>query len=109
MTLLDILKGARELIATPEKWTKGQGARNSKGDPRDWDAPDVRKRCLFVAVSTMAKGVTGGLEFVAVRALRFRDTSALLEWHDAPERTHAEVLARLDAAIAAEEAKVSHA
>ena len=63
MTTLEILKAARELLAVPERWTKGVGARDSK-----WEL---------------------SVEFAAMYVLAY-----------APERTHAEVLARFDDAIA---------
>lgn len=110
MTLLEILKGARELIATPDKWTKGVGARDKDGNPTEWGSasPDTC-RCLYAALEATAGMGGGGTErdqMFAV-ALDFFDIGYLIRWNDDEERTHADVLARLDVAIAAEEAKVT--
>ena len=99
MTTLEILKAARELLAVPERWTKGVGARDSKGIAVDWDDDSVYCRCAYIAISTVCGGQRPK-EYSAFGALGFRRGHDLFTWNDAPERTHAEVLARFDTAIA---------
>jgi len=96
---LEILKAARELLAVPERWTKGVGARDSKGIAVDWDDDSVYCRCAYIAISTVCGGQRPK-EYSAFDALGFRRGHDLFTWNDAPERTHAEVLARFDEAIA---------
>ncbi len=89
MTTLEILRRARELLATPERWRKS-------GDKKAL----INAKCLYLALDG-----TVDEEDAAIVALGFRGPGEMWAWNDAPERTHAEVLARLDSAIAAEEAK----
>ena len=121
MTTLEILKAARELLAVPERWTKGVGARDSKGIAVDWDDDSVYCRCAYIAISTVCGGqrpkeysAFGGPALppgravafaAAVSTLGFRRGHDLFTWNDAPERTHAEVLARFDTANAKLEAQ----
>lgn len=92
MTVLDVLRSARSSIATPERWCQCYNARN-------------------MAVCASYALLASGLRFYseacdALRAAgRFKE--GIPHWNDAPERTHAEVLATFDAAIAAEQAKES--
>lgn len=105
MTTLEILRAARELIATPERWTQGAGSRDADGVARNFNEPSVTCRCLYMAVSIAAGNYHQG-QLDAFWALGFREQSHVVGWNDAPERTHAEVMALFDAAIQAEEAKV---
>lgn len=106
MTVLEILKGARELIATPDKWTQGAGSRDADGVARNFDDPAVTCRCLYIAIGILADHDSQG-QLDAFWALGFREQAHVVGWNDDKDRTHDEVLARLDAAIASEEAKVS--
>lgn len=90
---IDILKAARIKISSPHDWGKGM---------RNYDRPmetfcaaeaieavclydDERRRAICALYSA------AGLEYRA---------PYLTRWNDAPERTHAEVLAAFDLAIA---------
>jgi len=88
----DILRAARGLIAEPGHWAQGasrvgvavcaaEAIDSSVG--RDYDAIDVAYRYLKRII-----GADPGVE------------GFISSWNDAPERTHAEVLAAFDAAIA---------
>lgn len=109
MTTLEILVGARELIATPEKWTKGYFAlgkferlptldeiATGKGD-------DIHCYCIEGALVR-----AGGARYprAAYMAMGFVDLEDMNNWNDSPFRTHSEVLSRLDAAIEAERKKI---
>lgn len=95
----DILRAAKERIGTPERWCKGHGSANGYADP---SVPT----CAEGAIYCVAKQAFV-LAYSAWNA--FQDCNGLamcsgVDWNDAPERTHAEVMAAFDRAIAAEEA-----
>lgn len=110
MTTREILIAARALIATPERWTQGDRARDAAGAPID--PCDPRAVCWCISGALEAADPSGSdmdgfigaalaLEKVIV-GLGHR--AAIGDFNDAPERTHAEVLAAFDKAIAATEA-----
>lgn len=109
MTTLEILKAARELLAVPERWTQGGGQRDHNGNLVNWDEPGITCRCVwqtlrFVSQPDMNMRIKYPAKYYSV--LGFKTLSELVTWNDAPERTHAEVLARFDEAIAKLEEKV---
>jgi len=90
-TVADVLRRAKALIDTPEKWSKGVFG------------PGL---CVLGAVY-----VANGREDVSdthvpwlVKALGLRNGCQVFEWNDAPETTHADVMAAFDRAIALAEA-----
>jgi hypothetical protein len=90
---LPILIKARAKIADPENW--GKGFRTVCGGHRT-----LETCCASEAIEAVA--ATPGLRSAALRALAAAaqcDTT-ILRWNDAPERTHAQVLAAFDKAIA---------
>jgi len=93
MTTIEILKRARELIATPERWAHQNGLLPVECD--GLHDPRVTARCLALAIESVQRHARD-----ARAALGFESWSEMHAWNDAPERTHAEVLARLDDAIA---------
>jgi hypothetical protein len=104
VTTLEILKAARELLAVPERWTKGAFGRDSN---------DLSRFLLSVhkAVCFCSQGAIESVQLLALD--QAKEIAALFGfatwsqvWNDAPERTHAEVLARFDEAIAKLEEKV---
>ena len=104
MTTLEILKAARELLAVP-----GGGQRDHNGNLVNWDAPGIICRCAwqtlrFVAQPDMNTRIKYPEKYYS--ALGFKTLGELVTWNDAPERTHAEVLARFDEAIVKLEEKV---
>lgn len=96
LTDLQILREARGLIDAPEKWGKGGYCVDSESGPR---------YCFGGALSFAATGDAGprlmGLYFQhrLARLLGFEDRGDLIDWNDSPDRTHQEVLDRLDAWI----------
>lgn len=84
MTTIEILRGARELIARPGGWTQGSAARDDEGLPVGWDHD---------------------LWSSAMEALEDVVRMSVSEWNDMRSRTQAEVVAAFDRAIATLEAK----
>lgn len=108
MTVLGILKGAREILASPNRWTTGIGARDRYGEKTGFDEKSACRWCLWGALCRAAgRMLSDEIDVAILDALGFKYGTDIFEWNDAPNRTHAEVLAKLDAAIASEEAKVS--
>lgn len=107
MTTLEILEGARELIATPEKWTKRAFARDQSGACVNSASQNAVCLCPTGAIlraSNSALVGSAALDSV-LAALSFSSWERLWIWNDAAQRTHSEVLSRLDAAIEAERKK----
>lgn len=108
----DLLRRARERIATPERWTKGAFARDpadgyDRGDRGALD-PDS---CLCANGSLFAAhGDVGpppyGVSQTLTRAARGRGFETVSKFNDAPETTHADVMALFDDAIALAESEV---
>lgn len=96
----EMLRAARALIDTPEKWTQRQFAKDAAGHTIDFVNPDAVCFCACGALRRL-HGINGRVERVladamsspsgevaAVRIVNFNDT-----------HTHAEVLAAFDRAI----------
>lgn len=106
MKTLELLTKARELISTPERWYQGGFGCDAEG--RTVSAGAVAegaacKWCSYGAIITAGQN-TGSLEALSALEAVIRDGNndvAVGPWNDAPERTHAEVLAAFDRAIAA--------
>lgn len=84
---------AYELLATPDKWTRGADARDKDDNPvRSRD----REACCWCAVGAIKACYW---PFEVQDATFNRLTSAIgrliEEWNDAPGRTHAEIIAML--------------
>lgn len=93
---LGMLKAARAKIVKPENWGKGMRIHRER----------FESFCAAEALEEASEYPRDLLEFKrAVRALYCAagldsDIDYLHKWNDAPERTHAEVLAAYDLAIA---------
>lgn len=110
MTTLEILKAARELISVPERWTQGAYARDNQGAPCATTSDEATCFCVRGAVRRVSYSPFVNINFAAriaaYKALEEAGEDGRLAcWQDAPERTHAEVLARFDTAIARLEAR----
>lgn len=103
MTPVEILEKARELLSDPKRWTRDALAMTARGkhlsDPTDRRAACW---CVFGAIMKCSGEVSGALNAADVfeRANWFGDDESFSSWNDRPERTHAEVLAAIDSAIA---------
>lgn len=98
MTTLEALEIGRARIADPKDWAKGDGSVGGPPEPC---------RCAVTALPR-PKRISGAVALcgaIGVDAtVRVR---GFYEWHDAPERTHAEILAAYDKAIATERSKAN--
>jgi hypothetical protein len=88
-------KTVAELLESPERWIKGKAWSNSSGQ----FAIDRTDAACFCAIGAIAYIYGDEYGTCNGRCLEQRKklepiigTSALAEWNDAPERTHAEVL-----------------
>lgn len=96
ITPLKVLIAARAKIADPSNWGKGMrgGGRRS-----------IETCCAAEAIEEVAQPMTSPERHAAFRALYnaagldWRG-DMLTKWNDAPERTHAEVMAAFNLAIA---------
>ena len=106
MTPKEILIAARAKIEAPERWTKGAYARHASGRPAGPEIGNADCWCIVGAVTAVMGIKAGCLDAAICRMLS--DAAGIeayaediTEWNDAPGRTHAEVLATFDRAIAA--------
>lgn len=106
---VQVLKDARALIADPERHAVHASARDAQGEPCAPLDTDARSWCACGAIDAVDQSLA---VLAAQRALGDAGARALAsgvegwcirEFNDT--RTHAEVLAKFDQAIAAEEAK----
>ncbi len=99
----ETLQAAKELISTPEKWTKGQFAKNTNGggviafspDATCWSSLGSLKRANVVLWESAAVYLTQCLP------AGFSDVEL---YNDDPNTTHADIMALFDHAIAKLEA-----
>jgi hypothetical protein len=106
MTPLKILRQTRELLSAPERWTKEAFARDSPGELAGAQGRDAVCWCLDGALMRSVGG-TPGRSAVLQLLSRAAQIDNIWTWNDAPERTHAEVLAVLDKAIALAESEAT--
>ena len=91
------LQEVRDLISLPERWTKTFFARNAQGEGLWHEDSGAVCWCLTGACAKVDGDIFGSTH----TALKARLTSGEMSWFN-DNHTHAEVLAFLDAAIAAE-------
>jgi hypothetical protein len=97
----DQLEAVYKLIEKPENWTQGAYARRADGTAILGDSyvcvthTEAHSRCIFGA--GMACDIGTYSMSAALHGLSGQPN--LASWNDAPERTHAEVLALLKSAI----------
>lgn len=99
MTPAEVLRAAREKIATPERWTKGVFARDTLGEAVPYRAADAVCFCLrgaILRVDTDWPDIWEAERLVHVAV----GTDDAAGWNDDEDRTHSEVLAAFDKAIA---------
>ena len=109
MTTLEVLRQAREIIARPENWTQGVGARTRTGRPTGVHSGDAYAYCATGAINRAIWDDPTGLRYNRAVARLGRivqpdspyraSGSEIAEWND--ESSHSEILAAFDAAIAA--------
>lgn len=101
MKTSEVLLAARELIATPEKWTCGNYAKTSAGVAVSEDDDLAIAWCAMGAIRHEApdREAIMSARHVLERVLPSR-SSTVADWNDAPGRTHAEVIEALTKAAA---------
>ena len=97
---LELLRAVRARLARPEAWTKGYLAINCDGETVYYRGEGAVAWCLIGAAYADGRDIDMPDEVLA-SGLGFKSHIRMIEWNDDFERTHAEVLARLDAAIQA--------
>jgi len=90
MTPIQILKAARAKIEKPENWGKGR-----RGYERSLDTC-----CSAEAIEEVAWDGERQLAYGLLKCAAGLTDCYISDWNDAPERTHAEVLATFNLAIA---------
>lgn len=100
-----ILREARALIDKPEKWAQGAYGRDQYGRKI---GGSTRRAVCFCAIGALnSSGGGRAAKDALARALPVgacvpygRSEASVIEWNDAPGRTHAEVMDAFDRAIA---------
>lgn len=97
MSALEVLIAARARIATPDRWCQGAYWRGANGEVVESYGSDCVSCCSLGALHSV------GDSDEARQYLREANAKVpcwnLAVWNDAPDRTHAEVLAAFDRAI----------
>ena len=113
--VLKVLKGARDVLSDPERWTQGALARTASNRPVDVDDHEATCFCLFGAIAHVGIGlarssdptatdiagsfVAADVVFDAIREMENYTELSVVSWNDNPDRNHAEVVQLLDTAI----------
>lgn len=102
MTVAELLRRAKERIATPDRWCQHYLSANEYVGSEDGLLPDACKWCLQGALSEEAPSYAdfNAANAMVRRALALPEEEGVYDWQDAPGRTHAEVMAAFDRAIA---------
>jgi len=103
MTTKEILIAARAKIERPECWTNGAYARDAAGREVEPTCPDAVCWCVRGAIDASTGHHSGNRPASVLFSQAVAGYGALYIpiWNDEPNRTHAEVLAAFDRAIAA--------
>ena len=103
MKTSEVLRAARAKIEAPERWTKHTFAKTADGRAAPSISTDAVCWCGYGAINYVGWGLKHIL-MDAGFAINAAVGGYFPDWQDAPERTHAEVLAAFDRAIAEREA-----
>lgn len=104
----EVLRAARAKIDTPEKWMRGAYARVGEHAIRSaFTIPPNADSYCSIGACFSACNSAGDFRNAhrAINQLSLVIGRPIDSWNDAPERTHAEVLAAFDAAIVRAEAE----
>jgi hypothetical protein len=93
-TVSEILSAAADLIEPEGAWTKGQFSRDKEGF---YSATSGRKAVCWCALGAIKRTAPDTEAAMAARDCLKSITSSVsvADWNDAPERTQAEVVAKL--------------
>lgn len=102
--LLEDLKNARDLITSPERWTKTAFARDKNNEITSPSNPYAEKWCMLGAMFKVTKSnerykAIKDILLFTIYGCRVCAEPIVIKWNDAPERQHQEVLALLDSII----------
>lgn len=104
MTPLEVLQSARELISDPDKWVQGHIAVDRNGEYTNAASPYACRFCALGSLFRCTVGQPSDVYDDAVAVLASATPgSAIATYNDS--RTHAEVLAVFDHAIAIERSR----
>jgi len=102
---LPLLRAVRARLADEARWTKGDYSRDANGIGHWATYPEAVCWCIAgardVAVNDGSRDASRHDAFA--QSLGFANGQELIDWNDAPDRTHADIIARLDEAIEREE------
>lgn len=104
--IMRTLAEARMKITAPERWTRGEYARDGDGNPCAPNDINACCWCSMGAIEAVADNPDDG--HMAMEFLGFASTYLFLhQWNDDPETSHSDVLAAYDKAFwdAKDEAK----
>ena len=101
---LQVLITARAILSSPSSWTKEVWARDEDAQPVAAADSTATSFCAYGALCRAQFILKDPIPLVLrpvqlLSYLNFGSYGELADWNDDPNRTHAEVLARLDAAI----------
>lgn len=94
MNAAEILRAARAKIDAPEKWTKGESARDASGRGVFSNSPAAVCFCSIGAIGNIIDSTPMDIFRKAIGC------GCISDWNDHKDRTHADVLAAFDKAIA---------
>ncbi len=102
---LRLLEAVRERLGSPEYWTRLACARDELGVPTHEQDPSATRWSLYGAIylesaRLLHEPIQHAERHAAVAALEHALGDDYVLWHDAPGRTHADVLALFDKARA---------
>lgn len=101
---VEILKGWRELIAAPDRWTKWEFARFKNGDPCHYENLHAQCFCVLGALGKAAGHADFTVEakhklYAALRITGNDGAISIAAFNDRDETQHTDVLTVLDKAI----------
>ena len=97
-----VLRNARTTLEKPEAWTRGVMARFDNGLECNPKSEFAVCFCPLGAIArTDTYGITKGVAIQRIeKVLGISGSGSIASWNDEPDRTHDEVLAAFDRAIA---------
>jgi len=97
---LGVLLRARELIGDEQRWCRRTYARGWRGLPVPVQSSAAHRFCAVRALMRAGRELDLPMED-ARNALEWQTVRPVQDWNDDPARTHREVIAAFDAAVAA--------
>jgi hypothetical protein len=105
LSTADGLRMVRCKLADPKAWTRGAFARNKDYKQVSYTAESAIKWCLVGAINALWHSQLEVLGFNVHQAVAKEIRGDIVAWNDHKSRTHHDVLALLDRAIAKAEEK----